>query len=411
MSSSALDRAIASHSAALWEQVQEQLAPDPPSEAIYDAYRAMPRHRFVPRYRHWHNPRWFDVTEENLIEHLGALYGNHPLGILGEPSDDAVATISQPLMVVIMLRALDLKAGQRVLELGTGSGWNAALMGHLVGGEGHITTVEIVPELCERARRCLDAQGVSNVSIVEGDGADGHVSRAPYDRVIMTVGFSDLSPELGKQLVEGGLLLAVVKNPGGMDWMLVLRKRGEVLDAEEILPCAFVQATGRLHVEALEPAELETMPEWQRLANDLVERRPFFWGSKGERFFEARTMWMRWFLDVTEPGYQAFREARRGSEGPDPPRFFGLWGEGRHSLVVARPDSLDAYGSTEPLETLMRALHRWVDLGLPSAANFGLSIYPSHASVEAKSNEWLVRRKVAQYLWKAPFASAPCPRE
>jgi len=309
-------------------------------------------------------------------------------------------------MVLGMLQTLDLQPGHRVLELGTGSGWNAALMGQLVGPTGHVYSLEIVPELCDRAARCLAAQGASNVSVIAGDGGDGYPLGRPYDRIVLTAGFSDLSPCFGEQLKEGGLLLGVIKNPGGWDFLLTLRKRGELLEAEQIEPCGFVQAMGKYHVPALEPVVLEELPEWASLSNQLASARPFWWGGKGRSFFEFRTMAFRWFLDITEPGYQAFAPKGATREGLERNRYFGLWGEGRRSLIVARPDTLSAYGDGDAEARFTRRLEQWLQLGMPSAESFGLTVYPAHVAVTPRDNQWLVRREVAQFLWKLPTAAS-----
>jgi protein-L-isoaspartate(D-aspartate) O-methyltransferase len=117
----------------LLEQTRSIYYETPISEATESAYLATPRHMFVKRYREWGTKEWHEVGEENLAEHLATLYANKPLILYGEDDDTVPSTISQPSFVLRMLEMLQLRPGQTVFELGAGSGWNATLMGHLVG--------------------------------------------------------------------------------------------------------------------------------------------------------------------------------------------------------------------------------------------------------------------------------------
>src|SRR5215204_4057723 len=117
-----------------------------------------------------------------------------------------ISSSSQPAIMAVMLDQLDVRPGQRVLEIGTGTGYNAALLAELVGGSGAVTTVDIDADLVEQAGRNLDAAGVGGVDVVRGDGSAGGVDvvrgdgsagwpdAAPYDRIILTAAARDLAP-------------------------------------------------------------------------------------------------------------------------------------------------------------------------------------------------------------------------
>jgi protein-L-isoaspartate(D-aspartate) O-methyltransferase len=110
-----------------------------------------PRHRFVKRYREWGNKEWQEVNEENLNEHVATLYADKALILFGD-DQDVSSTISQPSFVLHMLDMLQLERGHNVFELGAGSGWNAALLGHLVGPEGSVYSLELIPEMARTAK-------------------------------------------------------------------------------------------------------------------------------------------------------------------------------------------------------------------------------------------------------------------
>lgn len=154
------------------------------SEAVKRAFLKYPRYLFVEgKYRKY--------------AHL-----DEPLPI------PAGQTISAPHMVAIMLELADLKPGMNVLEVGTGSGWNAALISELVKTD--VYTIERIPELVEFARRNLECAGVKNVHVIPGDGSMGFSPKAPYDRIIVTAGAPDIPRPLVEQLKPGGKLIIPV---------------------------------------------------------------------------------------------------------------------------------------------------------------------------------------------------------
>ncbi|CAI1493195.1 Protein-L-isoaspartate O-methyltransferase [Thermococcus nautili] len=170
----------------LWRRTVENLVREGiiRSEAVRRAFLKYPRYLFVEeKYRKY--------------AHL-----DEPLPI------PAGQTVSAPHMVAIMLELAELKPGMNVLEIGTGSGWNAALISELVKTD--VYTVERIPELVEFARRNLERAGVKNVHVIPGDGTLGFPPKAPYDRIIVTAGAPDIPKPLVEQLKPGGKLIIPV---------------------------------------------------------------------------------------------------------------------------------------------------------------------------------------------------------
>jgi protein-L-isoaspartate(D-aspartate) O-methyltransferase len=370
----------------------------PISDAVASAYLATPRHVFVKRYRQWGTKAWHEVCEANVAEHLATLYANGPLILFGDDDDDVPSTISQPSFVLHMLDLLQLRPGQAVFELGAGSGWNAALMGHLVSPGGHVHSLELIPEVARMAMDSIEALGIANVHIVEADGGEGYAAGAPYDRAIFTAGTYDLPRHFYEQMRDRGLLLIVIKNAGGGDNLFLLRKTADHFESVESEPCGFVQLRGKYAIKNLEPTPLELLPEWPELRQHEVSRTPFWWGGKGKAGLVWRTLGIRSFLGITEPAFRAFKtekaETRARAE-----HFFGLWDQAQQSLVVAKDDCLIAYGSAVAKERLLQQVRQWVDLGMPSAACLTLQVYPSDVSLMAGEHEWLVKRPESQFLW------------
>jgi protein-L-isoaspartate(D-aspartate) O-methyltransferase len=390
---------VESYQQQLLTQAQHIYAETPLSEATQRAYRATPRHRFVRRYREWGSKTWREVSEDNLVEHAATLYADKSLILFGEDDNSVPSTVSQPSFVLRMLDMLRIEPGQTVFELGTGSGWNAALMGQLVGSGGHVYTVEIIPELARMAAEAMESLGISNVSVINADGGDAYAPGAPYDRAIFTAGSYDLPRAFYEQVKDGGLLLAVIKNEGGGDYLFILRKTADHFESVESMPCGFVQLTGKYRIEGLDPAPIESLAEWDELKEKVVSRTPFWWGGKGKAFFLWVTMGIRSFLGITEPTFRAFK-APRANDRAQEEHYFGLWDQANHSLVLARDDTLIAYGSAVAKERLIKSIRQWVELGMPSAASFHLRVYPADVAPPASDMQWIVKRTESVFAWR-----------
>jgi len=168
---------------------------------VLDAMRNVPRHRFVPEdYRHM-------------------AYSDRPLPIGHEQ------TISQPYIVALMTDYLNLKEGEKVLEIGTGSGYQAAVLAELVD---QVYSLEIVSELAQRARKTIGDLGYDNVHIRTGDGYKGWPENAPYDAIIVTASPTDVPPPLKEQLAEGGRMVIPVGGPVFQKLVLLRKIDGKV---------------------------------------------------------------------------------------------------------------------------------------------------------------------------------------
>jgi protein-L-isoaspartate(D-aspartate) O-methyltransferase len=186
--------------------------------AVLQAMRDVPRHRFV------------SPGDE------GDAYEDHPLGIgLGQ-------TISQPYVVAAMTEALEPRPGARVLEVGTGSGYQAAVLARLYR---EVYTIEIVPELAARARHTLQSLGVGNVHVRAGDGYQGWPEAAPFDGIMITAATPRIPQPLQDQLAEGGRLVAPV-DEGGQQTLYVYRKVKGKLERDGLFPVRFVPMTGQV---------------------------------------------------------------------------------------------------------------------------------------------------------------------
>jgi protein-L-isoaspartate(D-aspartate) O-methyltransferase len=195
-------------------QIEARGVSDP---ATLAAMRAVPRHAFVP------------------VDYLEQAYADHPLPIgFGQ-------TISQPYIVALMTELLGLEGGERVLEIGTGSGYQAAVLAEILD---EVYTVEIVPELAEAARQRLDANGYSNAISRQGDGYFGWEAHAPYDAIIVTAAPDHLPQPLVAQLKEGARLVIPIGPVGGYQVLWKFVKEGADVKAYRVLDVSFVPLVG-----------------------------------------------------------------------------------------------------------------------------------------------------------------------
>ncbi|MYW74375.1 methyltransferase domain-containing protein, partial [Pseudonocardia sp. SID8383] len=155
-----------------------------------------------------------------------------------------VSSVSQPSMVAIMLEQLEAGPGHRVLEIGAGAGWNAALLAELVGPDGAVTTLDIDDDLVAGARANLDAAGYDDVDVVVGDGALGYPPAAPYDRIELTVGSTGVRPEWVAQLAPGGRLLLPLTVRGSQLSVAFAHTAPGRLHSRSVRSCAFVRLRG-----------------------------------------------------------------------------------------------------------------------------------------------------------------------
>lgn len=184
--------------------------------ATLRAMETVPRHLFVP--------------EE--VRHLSYTDGPLPIG--------EGQTISQPYIVAYMTQVLELKPGHRVLEIGTGSGYQAAVLSEIVND---VYSIEIVPSLGESARNRLQRLGYMNVTVRIGDGYEGWPEESPFDAILVTAGAEFIPEPLLEQLAEGGRMVIPVGPHRGVRQLKLLRKRKGKIRQQNLMAVRFVPFT------------------------------------------------------------------------------------------------------------------------------------------------------------------------
>ncbi len=203
--------------------VDEQLIPrNIKNPRVLDVFRKIERHKFVPR------------------EFITSAYADFPVPI-GEGQ-----TISQPFIVALMTEYLDLGGSERVLEIGTGSGYQTAILAELAR---EVYTIERFENLARQAQMLLNELGYKNIEIKIGDGTLGWAEQAPFDRIIITAASPVVPAPLSEQLKEGGKLILPLGETFGQVLTLVEKKQG-LLRYKDICGCMFVPLVGKYGVPA-----------------------------------------------------------------------------------------------------------------------------------------------------------------
>lgn len=210
--------------------------------SVEAAFRSVPRHHFLPNVP------------------LANAYQNQAI-VTKRINGKSVSSSSEPGLMASMLEQLDLKPGHRVLEIGAGTGYNAALMAHIVGETGQVITIDIDEDIVEAAHQHLATAGYQRVQVVCRDGENGYLDFAPYDRIILTVGAWDIAPAWREQLSSSGCLLlplriktrqvSVAFEPAGSYWVSV-----------SVVPCGFMELRGALAERDITPQEWLSKQVW-----------------------------------------------------------------------------------------------------------------------------------------------------
>ncbi len=186
------------------------------NKSVLDAMKKVKRHEFV------------------LKKYLNDAYNDHPLPI------DYGQTISQPYIVALMTDLADVKPGEKALEIGTGSGYQAAILAEITDS---VYTIEIITELIEFAKNNLESAGYKNVNLKNADGYFGWEEKGPFDAIVVTAAAEHVPPPLIAQLNEGGKMVIPVGHPYQVqNLMLIEKKKGKII-SKNISPVRFVPFT------------------------------------------------------------------------------------------------------------------------------------------------------------------------
>jgi protein-L-isoaspartate(D-aspartate) O-methyltransferase len=364
------------------------------SERVAAALHAVPRHLFLPGQR----PE--------------AAYRDDAIVTKRDEAGQPISSSSQPAIMAIMLDQLDLAPGHRVLEIGAGTGYNAALMSHIVGPSGQVTSVDIDPELVVSAREHLARAGFGEVTVVCADGAGGDPEHAPYDRIIATVGVSDLAPAWLEQAGPQARIVVPFDVRGTQLSIAFDRAAPGRWASRSLAPCGFMRMRGSLagpeRVVPLAPGLSLLLPDGtpevnaQAVAGLLAgPPTPCPTGVQAAGSGSAQMFWgLGLWLAAREPRSCWLNEERQAGRGGVPgSRLTGapLRGPGWHStvglldgdgLAVVTSTAVDRSGpltlaaagfgprAADLAADLAEHIQAWDEAGRPGIAGLHVDAYP-----------------------------------
>jgi protein-L-isoaspartate(D-aspartate) O-methyltransferase len=411
---------IASMQQALVEQLLRRKCITAPE--VEAAFRSVPRHLFLPQ-----------VSPEEAYQ------------------DQAIATkvvdgqylssASQPAIVAIMLEQLGLRPGMRVLEIGAGTGYNAALMAHIVGSQGQVVSMDIDQDLAESAQEHLASAGYERVQIYCADGAEGYAETAPYDRIILTVSAGDIAPAWIEQLaLDGRLLLPLALNGIHIQFSTVFERQQKGLVSTSAKCCGFLGLRGvladpdtqitlrqdkeesRIFVLPSHVRELDAQQLYQTLQGPYQEQATGISANVQEIYWSL----IPW-LSFSEPqmarlvGTHTLRDRVPALLPAGPMSWMnstaGLFEAEAFSVLIAAPDKADipeksvplmirAYGSNHSLaERLLKQMQSWHRQGRPTDDRLSIRAYPIHEEehlTNLPERAMIITKKLMRFIciWK-----------
>lgn len=375
---------------------------------IESAFRTIPRHLFVP-----------DSSLEDA-------YSNRALLVKQDVDGQWISSSSSPGTMAMMLEQLGLKPGHEVLEIGAGTGYNAAVMAHLVGKKGHVVTLDIDEDIVKEARCHLSSAGLVRVEVIRADGGYGYGLGAPYDRIILTVGASDILPVWRDQLKPNGRLLL----PLSITWSersVAFEKKEDFLLSRSVCNCSFMRLRGDF--PGITWTQLGPEPGLVMGCNGIPEvdaEKVYTWltgtwkdwetgveATLGEVIFGLE-LWISLHKPeirhvLTAQGDMADRNIVPSLVFGDVPKSVttGVLIGQKGMVALMRPADrrspfpliIRQFGSEEALvHQVLEHIRSWEAAGRPSSKGLHIRAYPKDSTYVPKAGEFLIEKKWTKFI-------------
>ena len=388
------------------------------SRRVEAAFRAVPRHLFLPNME----PDRAYADEAVAVKQL---------------ESQVVSSSSEPSMMAIMLEQLDLRPGQRVLEVGAGTGYNAALLAHIVGERGHVVTVDLDKNLVESARRNLSIVGFPGVEVIHGDGVHGHEEGAPYDRILLTTAAWDIAPAWYEQLGAEGRLLIPLAMRSVYQKSVLFGRVADHLVSKSLSECGFMMMRGAfagptrtlsigpikgLYLVVDDADAIDQDEAYELLVGPSTDISSKVWVTRGE-VWAGLSLW----LAIRKPSFCRLRADGEVVDKGIVPCLFSYSGEwktcftgalaSKHGLCALvqpfdSPLLPKSSQQEEPFELLVRSygtddmiaqemideIRAWDDAGRPSIDGLHIRAYPRGEYKMPRRGEYLVSKESTELV-------------
>lgn len=354
-----------------------------------DALKAVlfdvPRHLFIEQYYDHEVPDGIVqvASPEPTEKQLETIYSDRGLMIRVEPHSAA----SQPGLIFEMLTDLELAHGFKVLEVGTGSGWNAGLIASSVGDDSLVYSIDLQTDLVEKARNHLRSAGFNRVNLKAGDGGLGWQGET-FDRIIVTVGAPDIPPAWGQSLTEGGVLVMPLKTGGVGDPILRLHKHGNKLTGKITRWAGFMNLQGNFRSAAEDVLE----PPWDPVVAALLQEEPTpvpFPTSFGTDC----AFWLR--LNGVPMRMLGEYKGQRGMHAVLLDKELPALYVPQSVYATEVGKCVDVYGNPQRVERFIDGIEAWIDLGEPKITDYHVELINSAASSDTEPRGYIDKRPYA----------------
>ena len=354
--------------------------------AVERAFRTVQRHRLLETFSYRDGGRFRTVEHDPRQprrDHLALIYADTALAtrrIGGLPA----SSTSQASLVAKMLELLDLSEGLKVLEVGAGTGYNAALLAEVVGDQRLVITVDVLEDVVDQTRRLLADTGYPRIQVLLRDGFEGVPEQAPFDRIVATVGCSDLSPHWAEQLADDGVMLVPLAHASGHPLVLA-RKDGAALRGRMVLRTGFIPVRGPLHIEDLWaqgvwiPREAEPVHE--------PDPEPRFTVRRSDEPMEITD-------DETDFLFFLGLQDRRACHAPQGPALSA----GPDGWAALAPDGIWWWKDASLARELDRRYREWDARGRPALEDYQISFRPIDADGDPPPGGWQIARRFYREL-------------
>jgi len=372
---------------------------------IRQAFMKYPRHKFIDRFR-LVSEMWDTAFRSSSdAEALELIYSNQPLMYVGEKGESLQASSSEPAFIVHLLSLLDIQAGDRVLEIGCGTGWLLAMMAELSGSAANVTGVEIVPSLAAKARSNLQDVGLGQATILLADGNTCPVREGQFDRIMFTASAYRFPQFLFDLCKIGGRVIIPIRNKGLAEEVQILVRTEWGFESVDARLCKFVQMTQTSSGNDLSGIKQGNDALFDNIQHGHQQPMDIPGGPPGVLAFSS-------FMSKTRSDYLVV-----GLNNPKiaPGVKAGVFGDPSaigqcllsadwSSGAVWNRGNLHSFGDERYKKDMLKGFTDWVDYGEPVGAQFKLMITKS--SVQAPINStgpfWTEKRGDTSFTWVLP---------
>lgn len=384
-----MDATIRTHIECMHEKLAKMDRLRANTDWLRQALFKVPRHLFIEQYYDGEGPDGIVHVESPMptTEQLSAIYSNRGMMIREAPHSAA----SQPSLIFDMLNDLKLAQGCKVLEIGTGSGWNAGLIAFSVGDESLVYSIDLQADLVEKARKHLSFAGFNRVNLRAGDGGLGWEGET-FDRIIVTVGSPDIPPAWIESLTEGGILVMPLKTRGSGDPILRLHKQGNTLTGTFTQWAGFMNLQGDFRSSTEDPLE----PSSDAIVETLLQEEPTFTplpayvGSDCAFYLRLNGEPMETLWEYQ--GQRGMHSVLLDRELP------GLCVP--RSIREPKPENrVDAYGNPKLIDRFITGIEEWINLGSPKITDYHIELIDPATSDDAAPHSYIDRRPNATLIF------------